>query len=67
MAIDPTGRILKQLPLNTRGFLDVRMRIPAMQSTYVQSGNAFAFILSGVLLGILLTPLWPVKGKRNDP
>jgi len=67
MAIDPTGRILKQLPLNTRGFLDVRMRVPAMQSTYVRSGNAFAFILSGVLLGILLTPLWPVKGKRNDP
>ena len=67
MAIDHTGRILKELPLNTRGILDVRMTVPDMQSPYVKSGNTFAFILCGVLMGVLLTPLWPVKRNRNDP
>lgn len=67
MAIDHTGRILKELPLNTRGILDVRMAVPDMQSPYVKSGNTFAFILCGVLMGVLLTPLWPVKRNRNDP
>ncbi len=66
MAIDHTGRITGQLPLNTRGFLDVRMTVPHMNSIYVHAGNAFAFMICGVVLGILLTPLWPVKGNRKD-
>ncbi|MDD3806533.1 MAG: apolipoprotein N-acyltransferase [Candidatus Marinimicrobia bacterium] len=66
MAIDHTGRIIKSLPLNDRGYIDVFMGVPDMQSHYVQKRNAFSFILCGIVLGVLLTPIWPVRKGRND-
>jgi apolipoprotein N-acyltransferase len=68
MAIDHKGRILEELSLDARGILDVRLAIHDDKSYYVQKGNAFAFILLGILAGIILTPLWPLNSsdKKDD-
>lgn len=66
MAIDARGRILDELPLYTQGVLDISLSVPSVNSFYVEKKNAFSLILCGILTGILITPLWPVKPSKED-
>jgi len=67
MVINSKGQILEEIPLGTRGFLDVSVPLIEDESLYVRMGNAFALIILGVALGMLLPPFWPVtlRNKRE--
>ncbi|HDT12406.1 MAG TPA: apolipoprotein N-acyltransferase [Candidatus Marinimicrobia bacterium] len=68
MVINSKGQILNEIPLGTRGFIDVSVPLLKEKSLYVRSGNAFALIILGIAFGMFLTPFWPVKagGKREQ-
>tara|TARA_R110002049_G_scaffold140930_5_gene302339 strand:+ start:64622 stop:66136 length:1515 start_codon:yes stop_codon:yes gene_type:complete len=50
--IDPQGRVLAALPLNTAGFVDARLPLPAAATLYSRSGDLpLAIVLGALLLG----------------
>lgn len=52
--IDPQGRIIGSLPLNTEGYLDVILPPPLARTLYARTGDAPVFWLLVVLAGVLV-------------
>ncbi len=67
MVINSKGQILNEIPLDTRGFMDVAVPVVEHISWYVRIGNAFALVVLGAAIGMFMTPFWPVKaGDKHE-
>lgn len=63
--IDPYGQMVKQLPLNTAGFLDAKLPLPLPATLYSKWGEV-TWILIALLIGAIVS-LECRKTSRNDP
>jgi Apolipoprotein N-acyltransferase len=62
--IDPVGRIVDSLPLNTAGYLDVALPARAAPTLYARSGDGPVFWLVIVLI-LALVALQMQHGMRK--
>lgn len=60
--IDPTGRIVEQLPMNRQGIVYARFQPRHSTTLYVRFGDWFAWMACGIVLAAILRP----KGMRAE-
>jgi apolipoprotein N-acyltransferase len=64
--IDPYGRLVAALPLNTDGFLDVGLPVAAPETLYYRWGEAIWLLFAAVLSIFIAGRQWKLRPKANS-